>query len=310
MNNNNLNKINLKRVQQKKTKTIHLFSDPIFFLYIYYAHFIAFLFRVYDSIILSFYKSKEIKCILDDTQIYIEKQNKIFLDTFFDMETKTIKNKDKWNENIHSDCYSLDYLNSLRLQENNEIELQWKRRLLYETTPRGNIIMYYDFYKQAFAYVSDQQINYAILNACAMKYVRIYRCIDFFTDTNYLPFDLISPFSLLQEELDKKEKEKSIEKKKELGICFDSSAPFFIKPKKTTISEEPKSILKKKTVSFSEEIEIETEKVRDFCNIFRYLGKVSNLSLLVQIVPIKKHPVLSIPIESFDYIAYKKMQLK
>ena len=303
---NNFNKINFKKPQQLQKKTIYFFSDPFFFLYIYYAHFIAFLLRLYDSIItFTFNKSTNITLILDDTQIYIEKQNKLFLDTFFDMETKTIKDKNKWNENIHLDCYSLDYLSSLRLQENNDIELQWKRRLLYETTPRGNIIMYYDFYKQAFAYVSDQQINYTILNACAMKYVRIYRCFDFFIDTNYLPFGWISPFSLLQEEIDKKEKEKSIEKKKELGICFDSSAPF-IKPKQK--SEEYKSILKKKTVSFSEEEEKEKVILRDYCNVFRYLGKISNLPLLVKFIPVQKHPVLSIPIESFDYLAYKKMQ--
>lgn len=296
-----MNNFKLKNTQQKKTKSIHFFSDPILFLYIYYAHFIAFLLRFYNYIV----SKQNVPLILDETQVYIEKQKTFFLHTFFDMETKTIKEKEKWNENIPLECYSLDYLQTLRLQENNNIELQWKSRLLYETTPRGNIIMYYDFYKQAFAYVSDQQINYAILNACAMKYVRIYRCFDFFTDTNSLPFGWISPFSLLQEEMDKKEKEKSIEKKKELGICFDSNA--FIKQKTFSSSLEPKSILKKKTVSFSTE-EKEEVFLRDYCNIFRYLGKVSNLPLLVKIVPIQKHPLLSIPIESFDYLSYKKMQ--
>jgi flagellar biosynthesis GTPase FlhF len=93
------------------------------------------------------------------------------------------------------------------------LELQWKRRLLHESTPRGNIIMYYDIYKQAFTYVSDQQMNYDILNACAMKYVRIFRCLDFFVDVNILPSGYISPFSLLQEEMDKKEMEAALEKK-------------------------------------------------------------------------------------------------
>jgi hypothetical protein len=58
--------------QQKKTKTVHFFSDPIFFIYIYYAHFIAFLFRLYDFIL--FNKSTNITIQLDDTQVYIEKQ--------------------------------------------------------------------------------------------------------------------------------------------------------------------------------------------------------------------------------------------
>jgi len=42
--------------------------------------------------------------------------------------------------------------------------------------------------------------------------------------------------------------------------------------------------------------------------VFRYLGKMSNLPLLMKIVPVKKHPVLSVPIESFDYVSFKKMQ--
>jgi hypothetical protein len=102
--------------------------------------------------------------------------------------------------------------------------------------------------------------------------------------------------------MDKKEKEKIIEKKKELGVFFDKSAPF-IKPKE---KPKEKSILKK-TVSSSEE---ETKKkiVRDYRNVFRYLGKMSNLPLLMKIVPVKKHPVLSVPIESFDYVSFKKMQ--
>lgn len=62
----------------------------------------------------------------------------------------------------------------------------------------------------------------------------------------------------------------------------------------------------KKTVSFVEETE--KKMVRDFRNVFRYLGKMSNLPLLMKIVPVKKHPVLSVPIESFDYVSFKKMQ--
>ena len=297
-----MNNYKFSHLKQKKTKTVHFFSDPIFFVYIYYAHFIAFLFRLYDSI-LSFSTPVNITK-LDDTQMYIEKQKKMFLDTFFDGETETIKNKEKWNANIDLKCYS--ELSELMIHENNELELQWKRRLLYESTPRGNIIMYYDIYKQAFAYVSDQQMTYDILNTCAMKYVRIFRCLDFFVDVNILPFGLISPFSLIQEEMDKKEKEKIIEKKKELGVFFDKSAPFIkLKEKLKEKSKENPSILKK-TVSFVEEKKIQI--IRDYRNMFRYLGKMSNLPLLMKVIPVKTHPVLSIPVESFDYVSFKKMQ--
>ena len=278
---------NIRNLQQRnpqKKKTVHFCTEPLFYLYIYYVHFIAFLLRIYNYLFLK--TSLPIKEI-DETLVFTEKQKQIFFDTFFDFENKTIKNKDKWNENIDPSCYSLDFLQDLTFVENNEFELQWKRRLLQLITPRGNIIMYYDFYKQAFAYVSDQQMPYIVLNACAMKYVRIFRCFDFFIDVNILPFDLVSPFSIIQEEMDKKEREKITEKKKEKGILFDNNAPF-IKP-----------ILKKKDTIISK---------RDYRNNFRYLGKMSNLSLLTKIVPIKKHPLLSIPVESFDYVSFKKMQ--
>ena len=290
--------LQLQKPQQKKNRTVHFFSDPMFFLYMCYVHFIAFLLRTY-SLFFSNTKTSLVEEI-DDTNLFIEKQKKIFLDTFFDMESKTIKNKEKWNENIDTKCYSSSDLQDLIQQENNDFELQWKRRLLYETTPRGNIIMFYDLYKQAFAYVSDQQMNYAILNACAMKYVRIFRCFDFFLDVNILPFDLISPFSLLQEQIDKKEKEKIVEKKKEMGVFFDKDAPF-IKP------------ILKKNVSFATDISIkekEEKQVRDYHNVFRYLGKISNLPLLMKFIPVKTHPVLSVPVESFDYVSFKKMQQK
>jgi hypothetical protein len=66
---------------------------------------------------------------------------------------------------------------------NTDLEKKWKSNLLLETTPRGNIIMYYDAYKMGFAYFSDQKgISYDILNACAMKYVEIFRCCDLFVD--------------------------------------------------------------------------------------------------------------------------------
>lgn len=306
-----------------KTKTIHFYSDPFFFLYIYFAHFIAFVLRIYKS----FFSQNTPLLLKDETQLYIEKQTDFFLNVCFpsidvlndssgNSDTIILEKKEKWNSNIDPRCYSADFLNNLFLEENNELELQWKRRLLHESTPRGNIIMYYDIYKQAFAYVSDQQMNYDILNACAMKYVRIYRCLDFFVDVNILPFDIISPFSLMLEENEKKEREKSIEKRKEMGIFFDSNAPF-IKPKHITnnssnMNPEIKSILKQKSVSFSNETDTPEYKkpLRDFHNVFRYLGKISNLSLLVKIIPVKKHPVLSVPIESFDYLSYKNMQKK
>jgi len=68
-------------------------------------------------------------------------------------------------------------------EQNTPLEKKWKSNILLETTSRGNVIMYYDAYKMGFAYFSDQtSISYEVMNACAMKYVEIFRCYDFFVD--------------------------------------------------------------------------------------------------------------------------------
>ena len=65
----------------------------------------------------------------------------------------------------------------------NPLERIWKSRILYDSTPRGTIMMYYDIYKQGFAYYADQNnVPYAILNGMAMKYVVTFFCRDFYFD--------------------------------------------------------------------------------------------------------------------------------
>jgi hypothetical protein len=47
----------------------------------------------------------------------------------------------------------------------------------------GNIIMYYDVFRMSFAYYSDTQgVHYNVLNACAMRYVCMFHCMDLFMD--------------------------------------------------------------------------------------------------------------------------------
>ena len=261
-------------------RNIYFFSNPKLYIYIYYVNFIAFFHRIWFH----FFPKPPLEIIKDETQIYIEKQTDRFL-TFF---SKSEEERKKRNMNIDERCYSLDSFQKLLVDETNELEPEWKRRLLLESTPRGNIIMFYDIYKQAFAYVSDQHMNYAILNACAMKYVEIYYCLDFFIDGNVLPEGIVSPFVLLQEEAEKREKEKQTEKKKELGIRLDG-APFAkLKTYKDKVNEE----------------KTKTEPLPT--NLFRYLGKISNLSLLQPIKKqVKSNPLITCPIESFDYLTYK-----
>ena len=164
--------------------------------------------------------------------------------------------------------------------------------------------MYYDIFKHAFAYASDNYIPYSVLNACAMKYVVTFRCIDFFVDSTILPDEIISPFSLLQNEAEIKRKEDADIKKKDLGISF-TNAPF---AKLKTYSSKPE---KKVEFESNPEKKSKAGDMIKYSNNFRNIGKISNISILSK--P-KKSPISSSDIRcmlpSFDYLAYKQAYKK
>jgi hypothetical protein len=117
--------------------------------------------------------------------------------TFFDRALKRFDTYDKTahcivNENVESLYYDKKEYTRIFADEKNPHETRWKTKILYVTTPRGNIAMFYNPYKLGFAYYSDQSaISYEILNAVAMKYVITYKCLDFFMDEKYFVSSLI-----------------------------------------------------------------------------------------------------------------------
>jgi hypothetical protein len=113
--------------------------------------------------------------IVDPVENYIQTRYNQFLNF--------ISNCASPNQNIDTIIYDKTHLFEVLADPNNHLEQIWKKRLLIEYTPRGNIYMYYDIFKQGFAYYSDQSgIPYRILNAVATKYVRVFYCLDFFLD--------------------------------------------------------------------------------------------------------------------------------
>jgi hypothetical protein len=75
------------------------------------------------------------------------------------------------------------YMESI-LQENKVMEQKWQNKTMMTWVPMiGNVIMYYDFYKMAFCYYCDMDgVNYNVMNACVMKYVMMFHCMDLFVD--------------------------------------------------------------------------------------------------------------------------------
>lgn len=124
--------------------------------------------------------------------------------------TRTFRTGGEGDQNLSSNIdvvfYNRKELNKTLLVENNHLEKEWKTRIMIDSTPRGNLIMFYDVYKQGFAYYSDQNsMPYSVLNGAAMKYVVMFGCRDFYMDENFLPEEYPSPLAKIFLEDDKPE---------------------------------------------------------------------------------------------------------
>jgi hypothetical protein len=246
--NNKMRKINKKE------------KNPTGFLF-----YVVFLYRwiifYYYKTYYVFFKRPDAVVFSDPTTTYINYKKTYLLDSF--------KKEINMNKNIEYVFYDKDCLQKLLLDKDNELEKIWKARILFENSPRGNIIMFYDVYKQGFAYYSDANgIPYSVLNAVAMKYVVTFQCRDFFMDNEYLTDKNESP--LIKIHLIENEKEK----KNTLPIQNKKDLPF-AKLKNYRV-QELKNNDDKSLENYSEK-KVEKEYNR---NIFINLGRVSNFSFL------------------------------
>jgi hypothetical protein len=215
-------------------------------------------------------------------EIYLQKWSDQFTETFSHEHDVQV-----YNENIRQIFYLFDEYKSEIERSENTIEKEWKTRILYESTPRGNIVMYYDAYKRGFAYYADTSISYPFLNACAMKYVITFFCRDFFIDELYWPKGTHSPFYRLHLQ----DKKKALAPK---NAKFDATKGPFAKLKNGTNKE---AIPVRKSVKTETKKDTGPEKMQ---NKFLYLGKVCNFSFLKD-KPDKTEKHATIPMNYGDF---------
>ncbi len=242
----------------------------------YYIYFYFILYKItilYRYILFCFF-GKTIEKTITITSLskdYFETQKNNFLNTY--------KLEKDFNENIDKCFYNKTKLNIILTDENNELEKKWKTKILFESSPRGNIIMYYDAFKQGFTYYCDQtSIPYNLLNAVAMKYVRIYRCRDFFVDNLETPHENPSPLLDIQQKKDEKKYEKKDEKTKK--------SPFATFKSYNTGTNKLIKKDEKITKNDNKDTKKEDEKIY-IRNKFICLGKICNFYIL-QSDPTKK----------------------
>lgn len=252
-------------------------------IYLYY-YTIYFFLRIAFS--MGLYTPTKLKTFLDVNNKYTLPLTEKFIKTF---ENKLIN----FNENIDPIFYDKTEFSKCIMEAENELEKIWKTRILFENTPRGNIIMFYDSYKLGFSFLCDDKIvSYDILNVIAMKYVMMYRCRDFFIDESITPVGEGSPFIKIHF-LEEPTKKENVNK-------YSSSINPFInnRPYVKNIAKNPQIIepiqsnifskFFKKEKSINIEKKEEPEKMK---NKFLYLGKINNFKF-TQFAS-KKYKVLS-----------------
>jgi hypothetical protein len=208
----------------------------------------------------------ELEVIIDPITEYINKNKAAFL--------KTYEIEKNMSENIEPLFYNKKDYTAFMKTDKNEIEIAWKTRILYENTPNGPIVMFYDAYKQAFTYYTDHtSMAIPVLNAVAMKYVLRFFCRDFYHDEQ--TFEMKEEVNNEEEEEEivssryisplikiHNEKEETDETKKLKNLL--NNAPFVrFNTKKTTSDDKKKKIPKNKNV-----------------NKFVSLGKMYNFQIL------------------------------
>ena len=230
---------------------------------------------------------------------YISKNKKAFIALYNRSDSVSRSNSNKMNDNIEPSFYHPKSYSEAIASTENPLEAAWKRRILYEFTPRGNIVMHYDAYRHAFAYYADASIPYSILNAAAMKYARTFLCRDFFIDESEIPIGFSSPFSRSHniDSANSTQKEPKIDTTK---------GPFAKLKQYSSNNEKPNS---RKTGPATETSSVAQNTKPITKNKFILLGKLYNFQILnrsgIAIANVSKQVAANKPLNYSDFKAWR-----
>lgn len=177
------------------------------------------------------------------------------------------------NSNIDPVLYDFDKRKEIFVSPDNELEKQWKSRILIENTPRGNVMIYFNPYLLSYQYYSDEQIiPYKILEQVATRYVILFRCKDFFIDVEKRPGNKI--LEVLQKEEDslKSKKMKVNDITKCVNIQSETKDVFAaLKDYRSEV---------KTTEAKTTEVKTKTEPKPKFSNKFVRIGKMCEFNII------------------------------
>jgi hypothetical protein len=215
-------------------------------------------------------------------------------------KNKDIDDKEKKPtvEEIYINKY-YDKFNSLMSDDIEEERVkELKKSILYEDTPRGRVILYYDFEKESFVYYSDtKDIPYPFLETAARKYVTINNC-------KKIMVDMKEELKIAEDKIaeEKKAEEKKAEDKMAVDTKTNTSS---VNKGKKDMFASFKSYNRKGTGGSNSTTLHKKFILCGNANRYSYLGKISDYSFLDKTGYNSLHTE-----EAMDYATFKKMSGK
>ena len=203
--------------------------------------------------------------------------------------------EDKDNELTDEEKYINKYYDKFNSLMSDDIEedrvKELKKSILYEDTPRGRVILYYDFEKESFVYYCDtKDMPYTFLETAARKYVTINNCKKIMVDMKEelrLAEDKIAQEKIVNVRAPRQVNVESNKGTKDMFASFKSYN------RKGTGGSNSNTLNKKFILCQN-------------ANRYSYLGKISDYSFLDKT---GYQPLQKIE-EAMDYASFKKMSGK
>jgi anti-sigma28 factor (negative regulator of flagellin synthesis) len=204
-------------------------------------------------------------------------------------DDSTDKNKQgKDTSGVEVESYENKYYDKYDEMESEDLDEEYvktlKNNVLYEMTPKGRIIMYYDFEKESFIYYCDtKDVPYLYLETVARKYALTYHCKKIVVD--------------IKRELDAA---------KETNIANDnkSKAQALVDAKKTDNLFASFKSYNRKGTGGSKTMN-KKFILRQNANRYSYSGKVNTYSFLK-----RNEYKIEKPMDKMDYETFKKLMAK
>ena len=179
-------------------------------------------------------------------------------------EVKMVPYEDKYKDKI-KEINSVEEINS----DKKTLLDKLKFSIVMETTPNGNVLMYWDNNRSSFIYYSDTSIPYRYLEVVARKYVIMNNCREI--------------YFIMEEQLKPLKKEEIVEKKEEKNVfaklkSYNQSSILDTKNiapnKQNQNTQLPRIQIKQKETDNNEIL------LKENANRYSYEGKLINFSFL------------------------------